>query len=153
MKVLIRPAFPDDKPRVLEMVDRFCANTIYGELLAGATGAARVFDLCLQHGAIYVATVAGNEPNTVATVGFIAGVAARSPISELLIAEEVAWWVEPEWRNSTLGPKLLGAFEHWARQTGAHVLKMVAPAEFPAVGRYYKRIGMREAEANYFKRL
>lgn len=41
-----------------------------------------------------------------------------------LVAVELAWWVDPEFRGSTAGVRLLEAFEAWAHTKGATRLAM-----------------------------
>lgn len=74
------------------------------------------------------------------------------PITGRLYADELAWWVEPRFRRGRIGPTMLKHAEAWARQKGATVLKMVAPAGTD-VGRFYEATGYRAVETAYQKRL
>jgi len=44
---------------------------------------------------------------------------------EIIIAQELGWWVEPEYRNTTIGIKLLKAFEKEAKNKGADKIMMI----------------------------
>jgi len=43
---------------------------------------------------------------------------------DILIAQELGWWVEPEFRNTSLGIKLLKEFEAEAKKRGASKIMM-----------------------------
>lgn len=143
----IREATFDDGPRIEEMAARFLASTAYGQLfdvtpefLEDVVG--RAFD----QGVILVAEVDGAR-----LVGLIALTIAR-PRTQRPFAEEIAWWVEPEYRNGIIGPKLLLAAEQWARNKLCASIKMVAPVG-GTTGVYYERLGYRPIETAYFKAL
>src|SRR5207237_2966117 len=70
----------------------------------------------------------------------------------LRYADEQAWWVGPEYRSGTLGPRLLRHVEAWARSEGLPVLAMVAPAG-STIGGFYERLGYHEVETKYVKTL
>lgn len=89
-------------------------------------------------------------------VGFVGAVLGPHLLTGDLCVEEVGWWVAPERRGSTLGPKLLRSLENWARHNGAVMLKMVAPVEPDGacpIGRFYARLGYVPIETAYLTRL
>ena len=65
------------------------------------------------------------------------------------IAEELAWWVEPEHRGRA-GLLLLTAAIDWARAKNLKMLKMGAPAG-TQVGTLYERKGFLAVETAYLK--
>lgn len=143
----IRAATFADGQRIVEMAQRFLAVTAYGELLEPTTAAiATLVSTVLEAGVIFVAEADGG------LVGMIALVALVHPINGRRYAEELTWWVEPEYRRSTIGPKLLGSAEDWARQNGCQGLKMVAPAN-SSIGTFYERRGYVLVESAYHKSL
>jgi predicted N-acetyltransferase YhbS len=148
---MIRKATPADIPRIVEMVGHFMAakvgDTVYGHVLtfkpkAVADLAARV----IEHGLILLAEVDDQ------VVGMIAGVPLEELIANTPMFDEMVWWVEPDYRKGSVGPRLLRAVEHWARQKGLRLVKMVAPAG-SGVGDYYARHGYEPVESSYIKRL
>lgn len=141
----IRHATPDDVPRLVDMSRHFLASTAYGRLLIPTTEQLEAFVvLILTHGGALVAEVDGQVE------GMIGVVALAHPITQELVAEEVAWWVEPDYRKGTIGPRLLQAAEDWASVKGVTVLKMVAPAKSD-VGKYYERHGYTAFETAFVK--
>lgn len=131
------------------MTTRFLMETDYGPLLqATATGIEALVDEALTNGVVFVADVLDGT-RIVGMIGMRIAPAAPE-LSRLVLAEEIAWWVEPEHRNGPVGPKLLWAAEAWAVQKGANLCKMVAPAE-SKVGTFYVRVGYQAVETAYVK--
>lgn len=84
--------------------------------------------------------------------GMIAG--AITPFildNNKLMATEVAWWVEPEYRNQSIGKELLEIFEDWAKFSGCQLITMVALDK--ELGKYYKSRGFKLYEQAYMKEL
>jgi GNAT superfamily N-acetyltransferase len=147
--VIIRDATEHDVPQILPMAARFLASTPYGQLLPTEPERLEAFVRAIL--AIGVAFVA--EDHGGALVGMIAFVVAEHPISGQEYADEQAWWVSPECRGGSIGPKLLHAAEAWARQRGLTMVKMVAPVASEGVAAYYERIGYEAVEVSYVKQL
>lgn len=154
----IRPATMADAARVKELVEHFMSQTSYGRIL----GLARpgVLETLIEEviegvGVILLA----EEPEVRAgeaiisqalVVGMIALAALPHPVTGEAFVDELAWWVEPAWRGSSIGPRLLRAAEEWTVQKGLHMLKMVAPAGTD-VGAFYRRSGYMEVETAWVK--
>lgn len=161
---MIRFATLDDKPRLIEMAVRFLLETEYGRMFDDRATPAMIDKLItnvLSLGAIVVAeieelhgNIAGSAPleSRFKLVGMLAIVALPHPLTGGIYAEEIAWWVEPEHRHGTLGPKMLRSAEDWATRNGAKMCKMVAPAG-SQVGAFYEHIGYRAVETAYIKRI
>jgi GNAT superfamily N-acetyltransferase len=145
--VTIRKATPADLPRIVEMVGHFITQTSYRVLFKFKPDAiAELAAKVLQIGIVLVADVDG------VVVGMIAAFPIEEPIGRQRLVDELAWWVEPDYRRGSIGPRLLGALEKWARQKGLTLCKMIAPVESD-VGRFYARLGYRPVETAYVKRL
>lgn len=149
----IREATVDDTPRLIEMAARFLLSSHYGELFSVETTPALLATLIvnvLSMGVILVAEVDEFPTEKKTLVGMLAMVALPHVFTGKKLAEEVAWWVEPEHRGGTLGPKMLRQGEEWATRNGANMVKMVAPAG-STVGEFYEHIGYRPVETAYIK--
>ncbi len=153
----IREATSEDEPEVLALARLFLETTSYRSCrpltpeleLAGLRnlfGAVRLHGVCLVD-ARYI-----TDRRTVLD-GFIALVLIPDLFNVVLEAEEVAWFVRPDRRGTPTARTLWDAAEEWARQVGAAAIKMVAPADEPAVGRLYRRRGYVAVETAYHKRL
>lgn len=151
---MIRQATVEDKPALTAMALNFMASTAYGQLLRPAEGMLdRLIDLVLENGAIFIAEVNSvqfasgrNQP-----IGMLAVVVVPHPVTGEDFVDEVAWWVEPAYRNATVGPRLLHHMEGWACMKGLHMVKMVAPADAPDVGEFYRRSGYMAVETAWLK--
>lgn len=154
MNTRIRPAVVQDAPDIIGLVHRFLEGTGYGAVLPFNPDAlADLILLVLESGSGCV--FLGQLETAVGqwkSVAMIGGIAGPHPITGEGTVEELVWWVDPEARATSLGPKLLGCLEDWAIQNGQLVLKMVAPVGSP-VGLFYQRHGYTPIETAYLKRL
>lgn len=143
---MIRLAGETDRPWLVAMGLRFVQSTSYAALMPITPAAVHILiDNLLEQGVIFVA-VLEDRP-----IGMLAGrLMPSGPEMPLSVAEEVAWWVEPEHRDGRAGYQLLCHFEGWAVQSGADVCKMVAPAG-TTVGGFYERRGYRAVETVFAK--
>jgi len=142
----IREATAADADRLVDMATRFItSSTTYGELLPpDHTRVLGLVNICLELGVIVVA-----EGRDGVLVGLLGVVVLEHPFSDVQFAEEQAWWVEPEYRHGTVGPRLVTYVHEWARLRGVKFVKMAAPADAPSVGQFYERLGYRPIETAY----
>jgi GNAT superfamily N-acetyltransferase len=142
---VIRRAEPEDMERIVEMGQRFVAETEYSERIA--VRPERLLDTVINvatnpDGVIFVS---GKD----AVTGMIAMLAYDHPFSGERTAFEVVWWVDPEARGD--GIRLLRAAESWAKEQGATKMQMVAPNQ--RVGALYERLGYAPIETSYQRSL
>lgn len=143
----IREATPADRPRLVEMALRFLQETPPYQLFPSTPAALSwIIAVVLEHG---VALVAETD---VGLVGMIGLVVAPHPLTGETFADEIVWWVEPEWRLGSVGPRLLDAVERWVVTKNVNSIRMVSP-KGSAVGEFYERRGYQEVETSYLKRL
>jgi RimJ/RimL family protein N-acetyltransferase len=73
----------------------------------------------------------------------------------VLVAQELGWWVEPKYRNTSLGIKLLKEFEAEAKQRGAEkVIMFYLEAQTPTkIKQILQRVGYSPSEYNMVKDL
>lgn len=144
---MIRTARADDKPRLIEMAARFLISSRYGEWLPSTPAQiAGLIEQIEQLGVILTA----EEDSTI--IGMLALVAVTHPMTGQRYAEEIAWWVEPEYRGGLIGPRLHRAGEQWARDLGLHMIRMLSPVGSD-LGVYYARRGYVEVETSWMKTL
>jgi hypothetical protein len=149
--VRLRAATLEDEATVLTMARHMVEQTAYHQWVGEFdvdrfTG---LYHLLVEQLGVVLLAFIGDAP-----VGFLAAAELRHPMLGSHYAEEVAWWVEPSLRGVRLvGPRLLGAFEQWARERQCVTVKMVAPFGAPGVTRFYERAGYAEVETHYIKRL
>jgi len=146
--MMIRAATIADAPRLIEMAKAFLLQTRYGDTLRTNPDALEALvGQVLELGYIAVADVDGRLE------GMLAVVELTNPISGDPYADELVWWVEPDARSRSIGPKLLYSAERWAHGRGLPLIKMVAPVGALAVAQFYRRRGYEPVETSYMKRL
>lgn len=84
-------------------------------------------------------------------VGMIAGAVTPMIFSDVKIATELMWWVDPSERAKEIGSSLLEAFELWAKKVDAFSVSMVCLDE--RVGKFYEKNGYSLMERMYFKEI
>lgn len=72
-----------------------------------------------------------------------------------LMAAELFWWVQPEYRNSGVGIQMVARLEEAARKAGVHRLSMMAVEglEIDKAAAMYERFGYSPAERTWSKAL
>lgn len=143
----LRSATVEDADDIFALAQRFAAGTDYGALVTPNRDAiTRLLHWLLKDGAVFVGEVDGH------LVGMLALAIITNPMSGELQGEELAWWVDPAHRKTTLGPRLLHAAELFCATQGITVLRMVAPTG-SGVGDHYRKRGYIPVETSYFKRV
>jgi GNAT superfamily N-acetyltransferase len=143
---VIRRATADDAGRLVEMGQRFVAETEYSGLIAARPECLAQTVASVLENPNGVVLVSGSDASV---TGMIAMLAYNHPFSGERTAFEVVWWVEPEARGD--GVRLLRAAEDWAKEQGATAVQMVAPND--RVGALYQRLGYAPVETSFQRSL
>jgi GNAT superfamily N-acetyltransferase len=146
--VTIRAAQIEDLSACLVMARKFFA-------VCGIKGVEFDFDTCAER----FITAVGQKLCFVAEsqgqlVGFVLGAACPSIFNKHILAGvELAWWVEPEFRNGILGIKLLKAIENSAKEQGIKSWSMIClEAQEPEkVESMYLRLGYEKTERTFVR--
>jgi len=129
------------------MALHFLAGTPYGAVLRAHPAALEaLIEAALSLGVIFVADDAG------LLVGMIAVARLPHPVTGDFYADELVWWVEPDYRRGSLGPRLIRRAETWARDHDLTLIQMVAPIGTD-VGAFYLACGYVPVETAYQKTL
>jgi GNAT superfamily N-acetyltransferase len=137
---MIRLATLADIPRIVEMGLRFRESSDYkNHIVANTEQITKLSELVIAQEGCLLSERDGK------VCGMIAVYLFPHFISGELIAGEVVWWVEPEYRGE--GIKLVREAERRARAKGAVKMQMIAPTE--QVARIYERIGYDYIESAY----
>lgn len=83
--------------------------------------------------------------------GMIVGVTTPFILGDVTTATEIAWWVNPEARKTTLGKHLHQAFEEWAKDKGCKLITMISIDD--TLGSYYEKCGYKLTERAYMKEI
>lgn len=147
--MIVRAAVIDDVSRCVEMAAEFhkiayglvgvefCPDSTYDSFL-----------VCLEHELFCVADTGEN------VVGMAAGVKAPMIMnSAVTVGAELCWWVEPEYRNTSAGIKLLKFLEGQARNGGVDVWSMMLleSSNPEATANIYGKMGYVQSERAFIK--
>lgn len=119
---MIRDAQFSDLPRIVEMGNNFRGNTSYHRYLG--ENQERMKELAIRLLENKCLLVSEEDGNLTGMLGFIV---YSHFISGDLMAGEIFWWVEPEYRGH--GVRLLKEMERRARAAGAKYIQMIAPLD------------------------
>lgn len=148
----IRKADANDFESVFEMAHKFYHTTAHAKTgKFDVEGAVAEYIQMLEHGFMLVAEL---DEDVVGVIGCVVTPAPFPMDSSQKLCVERLWWVEPEYRGSSVGPRMHKAAEEEAKQQGAARMVMTELATSPPeVGEYYIKDGYALAETMYFKEL
>lgn len=87
------------------------------------------------------------------SVGMLVGMVGSPVFSDDLIASELAWYIEPEFRGSRKALQLVYAYEEWARRMGCKNVSMSLLTTLADASKTYERLGYTKTEISYLKAL
>lgn len=125
MTVEIRVATLDDKPRLLEMAAKATAEV--SPFPGDPSVIETTTDKALSDPDFLVLAAKTYTDGGLETVGFFCAHIGNGPFSMELEAEEIAAYVEPEYRDGRAFEGFLSFYETWARNKGAKQIRMPAP--------------------------
>lgn len=102
----------------------------------------------IDHGCVMVAEIDGE------VVGAIGGTPVNLWFSRSTpVVAELAWWVNEEHRNGSIGVKLLWAFEDWAQSIGARAICLsdLVLGDGAPVSKILSRLGYSMVEQAHIK--
>jgi GNAT superfamily N-acetyltransferase len=144
----IRLATPVDLTDLCNMVAHFAKTYPAPSFDYGKTVA--VFHEMIEapEGVVFIADI--GHP-----VGCLMGRTHEWIFSREKVAAELLWWVDPEYRRTTIASDLQSAFNEWAVLEGADILQMsmATTDQSPLIDRFYRRQGFMHTESHYLKRL
>lgn len=141
---MIREATEQDLEAIMEMAEKFYAATEYSEVIPFDRESAEnlVLSSCKQ-GMCFV-----DDDYR----GFVLGMLFPYSLNNSeIVGSELAWWVEPEYRNEMVGIQLLEALESAAETNGAKMWSMMCleSIEPDKVERIYERMGYTRTERTF----
>lgn len=139
----MRLATLEDYNAILKMVRSFAENSPYSKIMNYDKIEVLLNSLLVNNGIDTVILIDEEDR------GFIAGIVSPHFFFEGKIATELAWWVEPEDRNSGVGRELLTSFEEWAWSRGCSNITMISLDD--NIGKFYEDNGYVLQERAYLK--
>lgn len=150
----IRAATLEDVPLLVRMGEAFLEGSSYGRLFPASPG--RLEALVRTVVTVGIGLVAVEPPATLmgaeTLLGMIGALLYEHPFSGEMVADEVAWWVNPDARARRAGPLLLVSLKAEATNRGAVMLKVSSPAG-TRVAEYLEGNGYVPVETAFLTRL
>lgn len=147
---MIRPAIPEDIFRLRDMGQAFFIETGWNKHASfDVESYAHTIAALIENGVLLVAERDGNVVGMAA-----AGLAPAWWNKNVLTAQELFWYVEPDHRRG-LGGQLMDALESAVTDLGVVLFSMSAEEGLrgPALSRLYRQKGYFPMEALFWKRL
>lgn len=146
---MIRAAKEEDFPRMLEMGRAFFIESGFNQEAEWDDESTLVmFRQVLSGGGLFVSDYGGQLVGMVGALAFPFYFNAHH-----MTAQELFWWVSPEYRRGVSGMKLLRAVEQWAKDKGCKTMMMISLpklADSPAAA-VYEKTGYRASEQTFIK--
>ncbi|WP_321832321.1 GNAT family N-acetyltransferase [Thalassovita sp.] len=83
--------------------------------------------------------------------GFLFAGIYISPLAPVLVAQELAWWVDPGARGRS-ARAMIPAYEAWARSQGCNLISVAGRCD-PRLARFYRANGYAPIEDHFMKEL
>lgn len=151
---VIRRATPDDLDALMPMAERFYSSCPWASVYAYSGEKMRAGLAALienENAGMFV--VEQENGALVGACGFY-----MTPVwlaDDFLVAQEVFWWIDPEWRKGGAGLLLWQTAEEWAEEAGAKAIAMIRLEGMAdeALHRIYERRGYTPMEHHYVRKL
>lgn len=146
---MIRQATLEDAGKILEMCYKFFKASGYRETFNiefNPTKVAEHIGVAIANPKFYCILVDSEYR------GMIIGVLSPIMVNpDKLMASELSWWVEPEFRGTSVAKELMKAFLEWSIVQKAHAVDMATIEELDGerVGKLYTRLGFTKSESHY----
>jgi GNAT superfamily N-acetyltransferase len=138
-----------DIEATIDLAEEF--NTLYGvSKKFNRKKLGYLLELSLYYKQLYFCVVMKDEAKV---VGLLVGVASEGVYFDDVVASELGWYVQPEYRGRQ-SLKMLGEFEAWARdEAKASYIAMAYTEEMSNLATLYTKLGYQPAEHTYKKAL
>lgn len=146
--MIVRNATHADIPRIVEMAERFYADTSYAAIVPMSEESAAGLAILMMDSGVML--VAEQDGYVIGTVGL--HVEAFTFNVSKTMATEIIWWVEPEAQGLGTGRALLAAIEPACRERGADMIRMMCLASSPPQAKaLYHSLGYYPSEHAFTK--
>lgn len=144
----LKIATKDEFNAVYNMALNFIANSPYKRFPVAYRKVSNLIDELMQDpkSLVLVYLIEGIP------VGMIGAKCEELYFSDMVITLEIAWWVDPQYRNGKVGLELMKAYEYWATNVvHADIVQMSLLQEDETLKKLYKRKGYELSEQTFIK--
>lgn len=148
----IKIATKEDIPEVVKLAKLFKEESPYKDYLLEESKLTTILFSLLEDPSKHIVLLSTYNSTT---IGMVVGTSAEFLFSTDKHATELAWYVYPEYRKSTVGKDLQEAFVYWAKKVGCKYLHMVLLEDHnaPKMKKLYKKLGFKLIEQAWIKEL
>jgi|SRR5688572_33318344 len=148
--ITVRLATNDDVQSIVRMGRAFWASIPYSDVPYCPDSLAATCHQMIAQGLLIYAEIDGKSAGALG--------ALASPLfvnREYMVAAELFWWVQPEYRNTGVGKLMFRELETAAKAAGVYRLSMMAVEglELEKAAKMYERDGYTSAERTWSKAL
>lgn len=147
---MIRVATHDDVPSLVALGQILHDTSSYSALGYDPEKVARQVEALINGaGGVFVADRDGQ------VIGFIGGALTEHWFSGDKVAFDYSFFVHPQYRHGVIAVRLVQAFEHWARASGAKQIRMgiTTAINIEGTARLFKALGFENAGVLFSKEL
>jgi GNAT superfamily N-acetyltransferase len=155
----VRQGLPEDVPQILVLCEDFYRRSFYAG--KAAFDNLKVYEFlmdvtqCDQSNAtVFVTELKDIDLHYNYLTGMLIAYASELPFSSEKVATEVAWWVDPQYRNTRIGLELLSAYEAWAELNNYRAVQTALLSHLKgseSLPRIYARRGYTKTEESFIQ--
>lgn len=143
---IVRKAIPEDMEACIIMGADFIKESSYATDELDYDTLIMIFIKSLQDGLAFVAEDDGD------IFGMLLGHKGALLFNKnILIAQEIVWWVDVDYRHTRAGGELIRTFESEAKKDCKYTVMSLLPTSPAELKQYFNHIGYIEKEFSYFK--
>lgn len=146
---MLRLATENDVEAVIEMAKRFHDASPYSALEFSPTTSYELFKAYLEGDKTRLVIILSEQDGK--PQGMIIGMAAKPLFSDDLMATEIAWWMNPEYRKTRDSLLLIQAYEDWTKRIGCKMTQVAMLDEVTNLEKFYTKRGFKRAEQSFIK--
>lgn len=149
---MLRFAEERDVPTILEVLESFHNETPYGDIPLNVDSLRNLVSGLIKSDRNQSIILVDEEQDF---RGFIAATKTPFLVTGAMVANEMFWYVKPEYRGTRVGLTLMDAFEFWAKRVGCtHCQLTTSQTEYAdKLNKLYQRRGYHIAEHVYLKEI
>lgn len=151
-KFNLRPMVDEDIDTVVDMCFKFFEQTKYTEVMLFEHGHLAAVLHNLVRSDDFLGVVA-EDTKTGGIAGFITAIAVPHTLCNTTLANEQGWWVEPQYRGTSVWLQLINFYQDWAREKGCLTATIGAAEGVTNLERVLPRLGYTKTDSTWMKRL
>lgn len=145
----LRLATENDVEAVLTMAKRFHEASPYSDLSFSSATSYELFRAYLEGDKTRLIIILSEQDGS--PQGMVIGMASTPLFSQDLMATEIAWWMNPEYRKTRDSLLLIQAYEDWTRRIGCKITQVAMLDEVTNLEKFYLKRGFKRAEQSFIR--